>query len=211
MPTPLRDTFERNFLRVSRDLEKLCDTFVIRGVPEAYKGIWLPKNEIRAWAVPRRSGEFLRSLALTRRAKIVLELGTSFGFSTLWLADAMRHTKGKVYTVELTKPKIEAARTYFERAHVAKHIEQIEGSCFDVLRRWNRKLDFVFMDADKMNYYKYMKLLEPHLNPGAVVVADNATDFKHLMRDYLRYVSSSPRYHSYLLDIDNGLMITNKL
>ncbi len=207
-----KDTvFEKNFSKVSSELEKFCNRFVIKGVPPEYKGIWVPKNEICAWAIPRQSGEVLRALALASRAKTFLELGTSFGYSTLWLAAAAKYNGGKVYTIEVAKPKIKVAKQNFTRARLHHFIKQIEGSIAEVLSGWRRKVDFVFMDADKMNYFKYIKLIEPHLRPGAIIVADNASDFGHLMKEYLRYISQNPAYHSYLLDIDHGLMISIKL
>lgn len=202
--------FDLNFSRVSKELKKYCDNFLIKGVPPEYKGIWLPKKEIRSWAIPERSGHILKMLVLARKPKVTLELGTSFGYSTLWLAYGARQTKGKVYTVELTTPKIEGAKKYFKKAGLDKSIVQIQGLVSSVLNQWDRKIDFVFMDADKKNYLQYIKKIEPHLSSGAIIIADNATDYGYLMKDYLNYVSNSGRFHSYLLNIDNGLMISVK-
>jgi predicted O-methyltransferase YrrM len=115
-----------------------------------------------------------------------------------------------VHTIELTKPKIAGAKVYFKKAHLEPQIHQIEGRIDKVLKKWTKKVDFVFMDADKMNYYDYFKQLEPFLEPGAVIVADNASNYANLMKKYLDYVKKSPKYHSYLLDVDFGLMIVTK-
>jgi predicted O-methyltransferase YrrM len=206
-----RDTrFEKNFSKVIKEVQKKCDTVVINGVPDAYKEIWVPDNKIRAWAVPPRSGEMLKTLVLAHGAKTILELGTSFGYSTLWLAAAARYTGGKVHTIELTKPKIAAAKVYFKKARLDGQIHQIEGRIDRVLSTWKKKVDFVFMDADKMNYFDYFKQLEPFLEPGAVIVADNASNYADLMKKYLDYVKTNPRYHSFLLEVDFGLMIVVK-
>lgn len=200
--------FEKNFNKTEKELKGFCDKFLIKGIPDEYKGIWTPKNEIRAWAIPRQSAQLLKLLVLMSKAKTVLELGTSFGYSTIWLASALYYRGGKLYTIELAKPKIRGAKQYFKKAYLEKIICQIEGNISDVLKKWNRKLDFVFMDADKMNYYSYLKKIEPHLNPGSVIVADNACDYGYLMKDYLKYVTKNSKYYSFLMKIDHGLMIS---
>ncbi len=205
------ESFEQNFLKVCEELEKLDETFLIKGVPEEYKEIWVPKNEIRLWQIPRTSAEVLKAFALSNKSKVVLDLGTSAGYSALWLASAVRQFDGKVYTIELAKPKIEMAKKYFKKAKLDKYIEQIEGRISEVLGKWNKKVDFVFLDADKQNYLAYIKQFEPFLKSGSIIIADNASDFGHLMKDYLDYVSKSSKYYSFLLNIDHGLMVSIKL
>lgn len=205
------ENFEPNFLEVCTELEKLDETFLIKGVPDEYKEIWVPNNEIKLWQIPRTSAEVLKSFALANKSKVILELGTSAGYSAIWLASAVRQFDGKVYTVELAKPKIEMARKYFEKAKLDKFIEQIEGKISEVLGQWNKEIDFVFLDADKQNYLMYIKQFEPFLKKGSVIIADNVSDFGHLMKDYLGYVSQNSNYYSFLLKIDHGLMISVKL
>lgn len=203
--------FEDDFLNVIQEIEKLEKTFVIKGVPKEYAGVWAPNGEIRLWSLPRRSAKILESLVLERCPKTILELGTSAGYSTLWLARAAKQYGGKVYTIEMAKPKIEMAKNNFKNAGLAEHIEQLEGKVSEVLSGWDKgKIDFVFMDADKKNYLSYLKQLEPFLSDRAVVTADNAIDFKDLMGDYLSYVLESGLYKSRLIKIDNGIMVSVK-
>jgi len=180
-------------------------------VPEEYKNIWVPQNEIRLWSIPRTSAEILKFLVLAKKAKVVLELGTSAGYSTIWLASAVRQFGGKIYTIELAKPKIEMAKQYLNKARLNNYVEQIEGDISEVLDRWDKEIDFIFLDADKQNYLDYLNKIEPFLKKGAILIADNASDFGHLMKDYLEYVSKNPKYFSFLLNIDHGLMISIKL
>lgn len=205
------ENFEQNFSEVCAELEKLDEAFLIKGVPEEYKEIWVPNNEIKLWQIPRTSAEVLKAFALANKSKVILELGTSAGYSAIWLASAARQFDGKVYTVELAKPKIEMARKYFEKAKLDKFIEQIEGKISEVLEKWDKQIDLVFLDADKQNYLAYIKQFEPFLKKGSVIIADNASDFGHLMKDYLEYVSKNLNYYSFLLNIDHGLMISVKL
>ena len=128
------------------------------------------------------------------------------------MASALKQLgKGKIYTIELAKPKIEMAGKYFKKAKVREYISQLEGEISKLLIKWNKKIDFVFMDADKINYLSYIKEIEPFLNKRAIIVADNAINFTDLMKDYLHYVKTSEKYFSYLIPLDNGLMVSVKL
>jgi predicted O-methyltransferase YrrM len=205
------DTFQKNFDAVITELQSFCDSFLIKGVPPEYEGIWVPDNEIKAWAIPPRSGQILKALVLASRAQTILELGTSFGYSTLWLGLAAKHNEGKVYTIELAKPKIATAAKYFEKAGLREHIAQLEGRITEQLNAWTRPIDFVFLDADKANYYAYLQQIEPHLKKGSVVVADNACDYGHLMEDFIKYLSTNEAYLGDVVNIDHGLMIAVKI
>ena len=129
----------------------------------------------------------------------------------MWLASAVEENQGKVYTVELAKPKIDMAAKTFKDSGLENSVQQIEGNVSAVLNNWNKQIDMVFLDADKMNYLLYIKKFEKFLRKGSVVIADNATDFGDLMEDYIEYVSNNQNYHSFLLDIDNGLMVSIRL
>jgi predicted O-methyltransferase YrrM len=209
--------FEKNFLKVCKELEKLKKTFCIKGLPDYYKEkkIWSPGDHVKLWSVSRTRAEVLRMFALAKKPKVILELGTSAGYSTIWLASATKEFNGKVYTVDFDPVKIKLSKKYFAKAKLQKYIIQLEGVISDVLKKWKKKIDFLFLDADKHNYYKYLRQLEPFLNRGAVIIADNAGRKKgkkghnaHLMQDYLKYVENSPKYHSFFLDIDMGLMVS---
>ncbi len=138
-------------------------------------------------------------------------MGTSAGYSGMWLASAVEENQGKVYTVELAKPKIDMAAKTFKDSGLENSVQQIEGNVSAVLNNWDKQIDMVFLDADKMNYLSYIKKFEKFLRKGSVVIADNATDFGYLMEDYIEYVSNNQNYHSFLLDIDNGLMVSIRL
>lgn len=173
------------------------------------------KNEIRLGngnlcplAIPRSSAEILRLLVLLKNPKTVLELGTSMGYSALWLASGLNDKESKVHTIESAKNKSEKAREYFKNAKLDGQIVQIDGNISDVLSKWDKKIDLVFMDADKKNYLNYTKQIEPFLKEGSVIIADNVLDYGHLMKDYLSYIEKSDRYTSQLIKIDHGLIVS---
>lgn len=202
----------KNFLAVCQELEELNETFRVTGEElNNYQGIWLPEGEVKLWQIPRNTGILLRILVLTKQPKTILELGTSAGYSTLWLASGILHTTGKVYSVEAAAPKIQLASYYLAKAQVSHKVELIEGFIDRVLAQWQIDVDFVFLDADKANYLHYFKLLEPHLNPGAIIVADNVTDYGYLMKKFIEYIENSSNYISEILRLDHGLLIANKI
>lgn len=171
------------------------------------------------WSVPRTTGELLQFMVGLTKAKTILELGCSAGYSTLFLAKAARENKGHVYTTEIFEEKIKLARKNFKESGLEKDITLIEGDILQVLREWKKPLDFVFMDADKHNYSKYFDLLVPMLKRGGLIIADNANititnsgeGIKHpAMCHFLGRIKHDKRVASYVLDFDNGLAIIYK-
>lgn len=200
-----------DFIAVCKEVEQLDQTFTVTGEElKHYEGIWLPEGEVKLWQIPRTSGILLRSLILAKQPQTILELGTSAGYSTLWLASGVLHTDGKVYSVDAAVPKIQLATQHLTKAKVIHKVELIEGFIDQVLAEWQIPVDFVFLDADKANYLKYFKLLEPNLKSGAMIVADNVNDFGYLMEDFLKYIFESTHYISEILSIDHGLLIAIK-
>jgi predicted O-methyltransferase YrrM len=174
---------------------------------------------IKLWSVPNKSAQVLRNLVILTGAKNVLEIGTSAGYSTLFLADGVKHNDGKVITIELLREKAALARNFFEQSDL-DNITLIQDEAGKVLENWSYgEIDFVFLDADKENYGKYFDLLLPLMKENGLIVADNINDYGHMMENYLQRVTGThlPRSRSdtrvmsyYLAALDNGLMITKK-
>ena len=175
---------------------------------------------IKLWSVPQKSAKVVEALVALSGAKMVVEIGTSAGYAALYLAEGAKHNKGLVYTIELLKQKSALAREHFKLAK-AKNIVLVEGEASQSLKEWNKgTIDFVFLDADKENYGKYLDLLLPLMKKNALIVADNINDYGHMMEDYLQRVTGTHLPNSrvdkrvrsyYLAALDNGLMITKKL
>lgn len=197
----------KEFLKVIREIESLDAETRFK----LEKGIRLGKKNLCPLAIPRSSAEILRLFVLLKNPKIVLELGTSIGYSTLWLASGLRDGKSKIYTIESAKNKSEIAKKYFKKVKLGGKIVQIDGKILDVLPKWNKKIDLVFMDADKKNYLIYIKQLEPFLKKDSIIIADNVLDYSHLMGDYLAYIKKSKKYSNNLINVDHGLMVSVKL
>ncbi|MFH1978304.1 MAG: O-methyltransferase [Candidatus Aenigmatarchaeota archaeon] len=202
--------FEKKFDVVAQDLEKLTKEWVIEGIPKGHEKIWTPKNEVRLWSVPRSTAEFLKFLVVSSKSKTILELGTAAGYSTIWLAWGAKINGGKVYTMELFEPKIKMAAENFKKTGLEDSIVQIHGEIDKELDKWDKEIDFIFMDADKHNYLKYVKKLLPYLKKNGIIVADNAVDYADLMKDFLEFVENNSDLESILLKIDNGLLLAIK-
>ncbi len=202
----LNDQFES----VAREMEALDDEFRTHGIPERFKEQWNVSHNVGVWNVPRSTAEFLYQLILIKRPKLIVELGTSIGYSTIWLAAAAKEVGSEVLTIEIESYKVESASEYISRAGVADAVRQIHGNIGEVLDGFEERTDFVFMDANKRSYLEYIKKMEPYLNPGAVVVADNVMDMRDKVEDYLEYVSTDEKYSSHELEMDHGLMISVK-
>lgn len=154
-------------------------------------------KENRMFNIPKEAGEFLNLLVRIKKPKKILEIGTSNGYSTIWLG-----LEGdEVVTIERDGEKRKLAKKNFEKAGL-KNIKIIEGDALEILPKLNEKFDFVFLDAIKKNYIKYFKLIK--FDKNAIVVADNI--LTHNLKEYCDFVRKN--YKSYLIKIGNGMEVT---
>ena len=142
-------------------------------------------------AIEPIKAEFCYMLCLALRATRVVEIGTSFGVSTLYLADAVRvNGGGVVIGTEYEAAKAAAARETFRAAGLAGLIDLREGDLRETLQAIEGPVDFVLMDIWTEMARPAMELVGPHLRPGALVVADNTGDrFRHAYRHFFEYVN----------------------
>ncbi|MDE1869137.1 MAG: class I SAM-dependent methyltransferase [Candidatus Micrarchaeota archaeon] len=159
---------------VLRRLENENNTWAVKSdsLSGHDKEIWLPGNEMRMWSVSRNAGMFLYWLANRTGARDILELGTSAGYSAIWMALGIRENNGTVYTIDLSDTKVEMAKGNFKEAGI-DNVRVINARIDDTLENWSGRLDMVFFDADTPSYGKYLKLALPHINAGGYIVVDN--------------------------------------
>lgn len=166
-------------------------------------------------AITADTGMFFSVLLKAIKARRILEVGTSAGFSTLWFADAVgKNHSTRVITIEVNPQKIERALKNFKEAGVDKMIEIKQGIALDLLHKLKGKFDFVFLDADKENIIRYFDLVLPMVRIGGIIAADNMLYPDHVrpaMRKYARYVHSKPNIQSVTVPIGMGEEITIKL
>jgi len=196
------------------ELEELNKAWIVNDVPieEHMYGRIPGEKEIRLWSIPRSSMKLITMLAIISKSRNIIDIGTSAGYSAIWLSIAARLNGGAVHSIEFFEPKIELARKYIKQSGMEKYINFICDDIANVLTNWpEEKVDFVLFDADKENHLKYLKLLEPNLSQNAVLVVDNASNFRHLQSQLFEYLDSSDKYLNYWLDYENGLEVFVKI
>ena len=164
-------------------------------------------------SVGREAGILLYLLASGGKARRILELGTSYGYSTVWLAAAARATGGKVLSLELRDFKIEHARQALTRAGLSTRVEFHEGDCLETLKTLPGPFDFVLLDVWKDLYLPCFELVHPKLAPGGIIAADNML-LPEVVRPqaeaYRARVRQAGDLDSVLIDVGNGIEISRK-
>jgi caffeoyl-CoA O-methyltransferase len=166
-------------------------------------------------AITADTGMFFSVLLKAIKARSILEVGTSTGFSTLWFADAMDKSHStRIITIEMNPKKVERALKNFKEAGLDKMIEIKQGIALDLLYKLKGKFDFVFLDADKENIIRYFDIVLPMVRIGGIVAADNMLypdHYRPAMRKYARHVHTKPNVQSVTVPIGMGEEITIKL
>jgi predicted O-methyltransferase YrrM len=169
--------------------------------------------------VSPEGGRLLYTLVRASRPATVVEFGTSFGISTIHLAAAVRdnaaagdNPAGRVISTELNAAKIAQARANLAEAGLADLVTILEGDALETLAGLPGPVGFVLLDGWKDLYLPVLRLLEPRLAPGALVVADDTVSMATQMTDYLSYVRDPARgYLSVSFPESDGLEITCRL
>jgi predicted O-methyltransferase YrrM len=141
----------------------------------------------------------------------VLEIGGSRGYSTIWMAAAVRILGGRVVSLEHDPLKIEAWRRNVEEAGLEETAELIEGDAFRSLAELDDVFDVVFLDAEKADYERLFALARPKLEPGALVVADNVLSDVDVLAGYSAARQADPTLLSVTVPLDRGLELTSVL
>jgi predicted O-methyltransferase YrrM len=145
--------------------------------------------------ITRDTGEFLAVLVRATLARRVLEIGTSNGYSTLWLANAARAIGGSVTTVELADYKVGLAAANFARAGLARYISIVHDDAGRVLESSaDASYDLVFLDSERPEYPRWWPNLRRVLRPGGLLVVDNATSHPEQMEPFVALVSADAEF-----------------
>lgn len=156
------------------------------------------------------TGKFLALLVKACKARNILEIGTSNGYSTLWLADAVG-PEGSVTTVERADDKVKMAERNFRRAGLHSRIRQITDDAGRFLAsREAGEYDFVFLDSNRGEYVGWWDSLRRILADGCLLVVDNAVSHAHQLEDFNRLVEASDDFSGVLLPIGKGELVLLK-
>jgi predicted O-methyltransferase YrrM len=163
----------------------------------------------RLLAVGPQTGRLMHILVRSLKAPSILELGTSYGYSGIWLAEAARASGGRVVTMELQDYKSDYARDMAAKAGLADYIDFKVGDAVQMISELPFGLDFVLLDLWKDLYVPCLEAFYPKLNPGAIIVADNMLHpGGEEVKRYGKAVRAKPGMTSVLLPVGSGLEVS---
>lgn len=161
--------------------------------------------------ITRETGEFLALLVRATGARSVLEIGTSNGYSTLWLAEAVRPIGGKVTTVELSQDKLGLAAATFARAGLGAIITLVHDDAGRALEQSEADaFDLIFLDAERSHYVAWWPHLRRVLRPGGLLVVDNAVSHAEEMAPFAVLLKTDPHFTVSLVPVGNGELLAVK-
>lgn len=158
------------------------------------------------------SAALLALLVRAKQARKVLEVGTSNGYSTLWLADAVRDTGGSLRTLEIDKARKKAAKQNLREAKLDDYVRMEVCDAGKFLRDYQKYYDVVFLDADRSRYVDYWPDLQRILTkPGSLLVVDNVLSHADEVQPFIALVEADKNFSSTVLAIGTGLLLATSI
>ncbi len=146
--------------------------------------------------VPYEDGKVLYQLIVDNNYQSALEIGTSTGHSTIWIAWALSKTGGKLITLEIDEKRQLEAKKNIKSLGLSDYVEFILGDAHEVVKELEGPFDFVFSDADKGWYVQYFKEMDPKLKKGGRFTAHNVLQSFRGIREYMDFVNNHPDYET---------------
>ncbi len=166
-------------------------------------------NLKRLRQVPPQTGMFLAILAASAPRGQLLEIGTSGGYSALWLSLAAKQRGDKLVTFELLPEKAELARETFDKAQVWDQVDLVHGDARGHLKTYE-EIALCFLDPEKEMYAEFYKEVVPHLLPGGILVADNVISHKEDLADFVEKALADKSVDAAVLPVGLGLLVCVK-
>ncbi len=160
--------------------------------------------------IPPESGKLISLLAASAPEGEIVEIGTSAGYSTLWIILACRYLEKIVKTFEILPVKIKLAEETFSQAKVQSYVELIYGDARVHLKDVNN-ISFCFLDAEKEYYDDCYDLIIPKLVKGGFFIADNVISHEEELRPFIERAITDPRVDTLILPIGKGLLLSRKI
>jgi predicted O-methyltransferase YrrM len=206
------NTKNQIFLNLLEKVTHHAKNYVMYSPSQIARGDHL-KNDLttgeRAWSIPETTGRFLYSLIINLGSRTVLELGTSIGYSTLWIAAALGEKTEHAHMITLEKNPEKSEIAHNTLASSFPFIRFHSGLIGNYLPMIpdNATFDFIFMDADRGNYQEYWNYLKHFLHKKSIVVIDNALRNQKSVTDFQDFIRTDITLISYLHPLDNGLFM----
>ncbi len=172
----------------------------------------LEKTQKEFWNIPRKTGVLMNMFIKMMNVQNALEIGTSNGYSGLWLAKALKETGGKLTTIEYYDKRQSVAIANFEKCGVLDVVRPLQGSACEVIESFSddEKFDFVFIDANKREYVEYFKLIKKHLTPKAMIVADNIISHAEKVQTFIDAVAADEEFIYEIVEVPGGILVAYK-
>jgi len=183
------------------------ETDILRSIDELDQA---RKNRDDHWQIPRVEGELLHHIALAANAKLIVEVGTSYGFSGLFWGAALKRTGGKLHTIDVSQKKYDSSRATFAQAGLANVVVNHLGDAKDLLPTIPGPIDLAFIDADKPACRAYFDTLWPKIRVGGAIITDNATTHRSELAPYIQYLRERTDATSVEVALGNGIEWTIK-
>lgn len=173
----------------------------------------LEKTQREFWNISRTTAEFMYNLIVDAKIQSVIEVGTSNGYSGIWLGKALKKTGGKLVTIEFYDKRLDIAKENFKKCGVSDIIETKKGDAATILEHLPQeyKVDFAFVDANKRQYVDFFRLIDPHLLKGGYIACDNVISHSQKVQTFLEAIDKNPNYENVVLPLPAGLSLGKKL
>lgn len=193
---------------MNEELSRLLDELEAFGQTNDAAG---PERGQRMLNITRDTGEFLAVLVGATQARNILEVGTSNGYSTLWLAEAASRIGGSVTTIEFAPHKVALASDNFARSGLASVIHQIEGDAGPALAEFDDgEFDLLFLDSDRAQYASWWPHIARVLGNGGLLVVDNAVSHAGEMADFCALIRQDAAFVTALVPVGKGEFLATK-
>ncbi len=166
-------------------------------------------REKRLRQIPPAMGKFIALLAMGAPEGALIEIGTSGGYSALWLALACRNLGRKLTTFEVDEEKLKLARETFRFSGLSNTVDLVSGDARRHIGSFEN-IAFCFLDSDKEVYLECYEALVPRMVQGAILIADNAVSHVDILQDFLKMVSDDRRVDALIVSIGNGALLCRK-
>jgi caffeoyl-CoA O-methyltransferase len=143
-------------------------------------------------AVSEEDGRFLRLLVASKGARHALEIGGASGYSAIWIGMGLRETGGKLVTIEYDPTRARELAENIRRAGLTDVVQVLAGDAFQQIPKVTGTFDFVFLDAWKKDYKRFLDLVFPRLDKGGLFLAHNVVNKKSEMGDFLDAIEKNP-------------------
>ena len=172
----------------------------------------LEKTQKDFWNIPRKTAVLINTFIKMMGVKSALEIGTSNGYSGIWIAKALKQTGGKLTTIEYYDKRQSVAIENFKKCGVNDIVRPLQGSACDIIESFtsDEKFDFVFIDANKREYVKYFELIKPHLTEKALIVADNITSHAEKVQTFIDAVDADDEFQYEIVEVPGGILVAYK-